>query len=184
MKDDASLPRHAEILVDILAVEEFMHQVRYGLFHVLLQDNVLPFRLLHLCVQVPTLLPQPAVVDIDELGILGLLPFSNGSDEGVGNAVARHDGLAFGGLFQYVLDLLVPNLHDVHDKVFRPPFVAVLRECPAFDECVWDPATSAAGVEVAVAQDRFVHDVEIGGGVTGGGELEEGHWASHQLLAL
>ena len=57
MEDDASLPRHAEILVDIFAVEEFMHQVGYGLFHDLLQDNVLPFRLLHLCVQVPTLLP-------------------------------------------------------------------------------------------------------------------------------
>ena len=51
----------------------------------------------------------------------------------------------------------------------------ILGECSTFDESVWNTAASAAGVEVAVALDRFVHDVEVGGGAPSSGEPEEIH---------
>lgn len=175
VEDDAPLPRHTKILVDVFTIEESVHEFGDCLLHILIQDNILPCRFLNLLIQVPTLLPEPAIVDIDEFLILRLLPVSHGSNEFVGNAVACHDGLPLSGLFQYVLELLEPHLHDINDEKFSAPFIEVFGEASGFDELVWDTTSSVAGVEVAVALDGFIDDVELGGGMASSSELEEGH---------
>ena len=43
VEDSAPLPGHTEILVNILTVEELMHEFSNCLFHVLVQNNVLQF---------------------------------------------------------------------------------------------------------------------------------------------
>ena len=84
----------------------------------------------------------------------------------------------------YVLNLLVAHLHNIHDKVLCAPLVQILGECSTFDEFVWYTEASAAGVEVAVALDGFIHDVEVGGGTASSGEPEESHWITALAFAV
>jgi len=75
------------------------------------------------------------------------------------------------------LQLRVPDLDAVDDKILGAPFVIVFCKGAPFDELVGDAAAAVAGVEIAEALDGFVGDVELRGGVAAGGELEKRYCA-------
>ena len=49
---------------------------------------------------------------------------------------------------------------------------------------VWDTPASAASIEIPVALDGFVDDVEVSSGMAGSGEPEEAHYTLYQLLFI
>ena len=82
MKNNPSLPRNPKVLVDIPTIEEFMHQTRDLLLLPLVQDHVIPTRILHLLIQGFTPEPIP-VIDIHPLVPRWRrnLPFTNRPDQ-------------------------------------------------------------------------------------------------------
>ena len=146
MKYNPSLPRHPKILVDVPTIEELMHQTCDLLLHPLVQDHIVPTGILHLLIQSFT--PKPiAVIDIHPLVPWWRwnLPLSNSSDQLVRLPVTRHDRLLSCRLFEYVLHLVIPDMHNVDDKVFLAPFVDVLGESARLAEGV-------GAVEVACSE--------------------------------
>lgn len=145
-----------------------MHQARNRLLHILIQDHIIPIGLLNFIIQQPTHLPVPIV----HIHILVIRPRADCSNQIVRHAIAGHDRLALGRLFQDVLQLLVPHRDNVDDEVLHAPFVIVFGEGASLDQLVGDTAAGITSVEVAVALDGFVDDVEFGGGIASSSELE------------
>ena len=167
MKDNPSLPRHPKVLVDVPTIEELMHQPRDLLFHLLVQDHIVPTCILHLLIQCFT--PEPiAIIDIHPLVPWWRwdLPFPNCPDKLIRLAITRHDRLRSRRFFEYVLHLIVPNLHDIDNEVLLAPFVEVFGESTGLAECV-------RAVEVACSENRFINNVESGSCVASEGEGEE-----------
>ena len=179
MEDDAALPRHAQVLVDIFAVEELVHEIRQRLFHILIQDHVFPIRLLYLIVQRSAHSPV-TIIDIDVL-VIRLLPHTNRSNQAVCLAIPRHRGLTLGGIFEDVLQLGKADLDDVYNEVFKPPLVDVFCKGASFGEHIRNAAAGVARVEVSEPLDSFIFDVEISGGIASGGELQQADCGCQRL---
>lgn len=167
MKNDPSLPRHTKVFVYSLAIKELMHQLCNLLLHLLIQNNIIPTRILHLLIQHFTPDPIP-VVHINPLIPQRRrdLPFPNRLDQFIRLPISRHYRLPFRWFFEYVLHGIPADTHDIDDEVLVAPFVEIFRECAGFGERGWLE-------EIARAEDGFVDYVEGRGCVAGEGEGEE-----------
>lgn len=89
MEDNAPFPRYTEIFVNILAIEEFVHQFGQGLLHTLIENDIVPIRLLNLFKQGPAHRPI-SIVNVYIIFILRLLRLPNCSNKLVGDSISRH----------------------------------------------------------------------------------------------
>lgn len=170
MKNNPSLPWNSQVLVDIPTIEELMHQTRNLRFHLLLQDDIIPTRVLDLLIQSFTPDP-PAIIDINPFVSQwwGDHPLSNRLDQLIRLAIARHDTLPFRRLLEDVLQLnIIVDRYDVDDEVLIAPFVQVFGKCSGFAE-------RGEPIEIAGADDGLVDNVKGGSRVPGKGKCEEIH---------
>ena len=63
--DDPALPRHFELFIFVLRVEERVDNADEGLFHLRVEDHVVPARMLDLAVEVFTFVPVSSVENKD-----------------------------------------------------------------------------------------------------------------------
>ena len=167
MENYPPLPGNPKILVDFPAVEEFVHQARNLLFHVFIQDHIIPARILDLFIQ--GFAPEPVpIVNINPLVPWRRwdLPFPNRFDQLIRLPVTRHDRLPLRWLFEDVLHGRVIDLHDIDNEIFVAPLVEIFGKGARF-------ANGRGPNKIACAKDGFVDYIEGGGCVAGKGESEE-----------
>lgn len=167
MKNNPPFPRHPKILVYILTIKELMHQTRNLRLHLLVQNHIIPTRVLHLLIQ--GFAPDPVpIVNIHPFIPRRWwdLPYPNRRYQVVCFPIVGHDCLSFRWLFEYVLIKSVADVHDVDDEVLGAPFVDVLGEGTRLGD-------AGGRAEISSTEDGLIYYVESRGRMAGKGEWEE-----------
>ena len=93
VEDQAAFPRHAELAILGLRVKEAEHSTCQRLLHLVVQDDVVPLRLLDLVVETPAAAPV-AVIHQNRVLDCGLLGLSDGAEKRVRGFGVREDRFA------------------------------------------------------------------------------------------
>lgn len=173
VEDHAPFPWDPEGFVDIFALEESGHEIDERFLHLGIQDHIIPSRFLHLLPERLAGTPVP-IVHVDEIIINRMAPSATCHDQRIHRLGVRQGRLIFSGLFQDEIVGTIAEDNDIENEELARPMILVFGEIPAFVDA-FDIAV--AGISGQVAADAiygFVGEIQIGCGMTGGGEIEQG----------